>query len=46
MRSYDYFIITSAKEDYVFVVVCMSISLLAILRKNFGTDLYEIFREG
>jgi len=27
---------------YVFVVVC----LLATLRKNFRTDLHEIFREG
>jgi len=30
-----------AKED-VFVIVC----LLVTLRKNFGTDLHEIFRKG
>jgi len=35
-------LIISTKEDDVFVVVC----LLAILRKNFRTDLYEISREG
>jgi len=41
-------IVTSAKED-VIVVVCLSVSsvcLLATLRKNFWTDLHEIFREG
>jgi len=27
------------------VVVCLSVCLLAILRKNFQTDLHEIFRE-
>jgi len=32
--------------DYVFVVVCLSVSLLATLRKNFQTDLHEILREG
>ena len=26
--------------------VCLSVCLLATLRKNFGTDLHEIFREG
>jgi len=39
-------IITSAKKDYVIVVVCLSICLLATLRKNFRTDLHEIFTEG
>jgi len=28
------------------VVVCLSVFLLATLRKNFRTDLHEIFREG
>jgi len=41
-------IITSAKEDYVIVVVCLSVCLyvclLATLRKNVQTDLHEIFR--
>jgi len=31
---------------YVFVVVCLSVCLLATLRKNFRTDLHEIFKEG
>jgi len=31
---------------YVFVVVCLFVSLLAALRKNVRTDLHEIFREG
>jgi len=31
---------------YVFVVVCLSVCLLATLRKNSGTDLHEILREG
>jgi len=35
---------------YVFVVLCLSVCLfvclLATLRKNFPTDLHEIFREG
>jgi len=31
---------------YVFVVVCLSVYLLATLRKNSGTDLQEIVREG
>jgi len=31
---------------YVFVVICLSVGLLATLRKNFRTDLHEIFREG
>jgi len=35
-------IITSAKEGYVFFIVCS----LATLRKNFWMDLHEIFREG
>jgi len=39
-------IITSAKEGYVFVVVCLFVCLLATLRENFQTDLHEIFREG
>jgi len=30
---------------YVFVVVCLSVCLLAMLRKNYRTDLHEIFRE-
>jgi len=43
-------IITSAKEDYVIVVVCLSVCLyvclLATLRKNVQTDLREIYRVG
>ena len=31
---------------YVIVVVCLSVCLLATLRKNFRTDLHEIFRKG
>jgi len=34
------------KGGYVFVVVCLSVCLFATLRKNFLTDLHEIFREG
>jgi len=30
------------QEGYVIVVVCLSICLLATLRKNFRTDLHEI----
>ena len=30
---------------YVFVVVCLFVCLLATLRKNFRTDLHEIFRK-
>ena len=29
-----------------FVIVCMSVCLLATLRKNFPSDLHEIFGEG
>jgi len=39
-------IFTSAKDDYVFVVVCLSVCLLATLHENFGTDLRAVFREG
>jgi len=35
--------ITSAKED---MQSSLSVCLLATLRKNFQTDLHEIFREG
>ena len=42
-------VITSAKEGYVFVVVCLSrclfVCLLATLRKSFRTDCHEICRE-
>jgi len=31
---------------HVFVVVCLSVCLLATLRKNFRTDLHEISKEG
>jgi len=31
---------------YVIVVVCLSVCLLAALRKNFRTDSHEIFTEG
>ena len=31
---------------YVFVIVCLSVCLLATLHKNFQTDLRELFREG
>ena len=31
---------------YVFVVACLSVCLLAALRKNVQTDLHKIFREG
>ena len=36
-------VFTSAKE-VVFVIICLFVSLLATLRKNFPTDLHEIFR--
>jgi len=42
-------IVTLVKEvnsGNVFVVVCLSVSLLATLPKNFRTDLHEIFRKG
>jgi len=42
-------IITSAKEDMCFrrcLFVCLSVSLLATLRKNFQTDVHESFGEG
>jgi len=39
-------VITSAKEGYVFVVVCLSVCLLATLRKNFRSAWHEICREG
>jgi len=31
---------------YVIIVVCLFVCLLTTLRKNFQTDLHEIFREG
>ena len=31
---------------YVIVVVCLSVRLLAALRKNFQTSLHQTFREG
>jgi len=34
------------QRGYVIVVVCLSVCLLATLRKSFRTDLHEIFREG
>ena len=34
------------QEAYAIVVVCLSVCLLATLRKSFRTDLHEIFREG
>jgi len=34
------------QRGYVFVVVCLYVCLLATLRKNFPTDLHEIFSEG
>jgi len=43
---YCVFFITSANEGYVFVVVCLSVCLLATLRKNFRTHLHAILREG
>jgi len=46
---FNQLLITSAKQPgggYVFVVVCLYVCLLATLRKNFQTDLHEIFREG
>jgi len=33
------------QEKYIIVVVCLCVCLLAILPKNFRTDLHEIFRE-
>jgi len=33
------------QAGYIFWVVCLSVCLLATLRKNFWTDLREIFRE-
>jgi len=40
-------LITSTKEDAIdVVVVCLSVCRLATLRKNFQTDLHDIFREG
>jgi len=40
-------IFTSHQGGYVFVVVCLLfVCLLATWRKNFRTDLHEIFRKG
>jgi len=40
-------VITSAKDDMSSpLFVCLSVCLLATLRKNFRTDLHEIFRVG
>jgi len=43
-----YYVITSAKEVmFLSLFICLSVvCLLATLRKNFRTDLHEIFREG
>jgi len=38
--------ITSAKEDRRCLFVCLCVCVLATLRKNFRTDLHEIFRDG
>jgi len=38
--------ITSAKEDRRCLFVCLCVCVLASLRKNFRTDLHEIFRDG
>ena len=40
------FIYYPRQGGYVIVVVCLFVCLLATLRKNFRTDLHEIFREG
>ena len=40
---YVFIVVTST---IVIVIVCLSVCLLATLRKNFRTDLHEIFREG
>ena len=34
------------RQGYVIVVLCLSVCLLATLRKHFQTDLHEIFVEG
>jgi len=40
-------VVTSAKEVmFSSLFVCLSVCLLATLRKNFWTGLHEIFREG
>jgi len=44
LTSYDYFYL--CQGGYVFVVVCLSVCLLATLCKNVQTDLHEIFTEG
>jgi len=41
---YSYFYLRQG--GYVFVIVCLSVCLLATFHKNFQTDLHEIFREG
>ena len=53
---YECFLVTFAKEGYIFIVVglfvclfvclsvCLSVCLLATLRKKLCTDLDEIFR--
>jgi len=43
IRAYSFHL---RQGGYVFVVVCMFVCLLATSRKNFWTDLHEIFRQG
>ena len=44
---FDYYYYYYIRQGgYVFVLVCLSVCLLAILRKNVQTDLHEIFRDG
>ena len=44
-------LVTGASENFITsairrcLFVCLSVCLLATLRKNFRTDLHEIFRE-
>ena len=47
-RSLSHLLMSSCyrrQGGYVFVVVCLYVCLLATLRKNFRTYLYEIFRK-
>ena len=46
LQTEDVVITYDKKVMFSLLFVCFSVCLLATLRKNFRTDLHEIFREG
>jgi len=46
LQTEDVVITYDKKVMFSSLFVCFSVCLLATLRKNFRTDLHEIFREG